>query len=86
MSDLRDFIEAFGQAPETQMDANLAKECRDFDGDDPVRFLRDLRDKCVFSGSSEFCVKAISIALSNEPEETKEERDARHKALEQWAR
>ena len=79
-----EFIRIMGQAPESQMDTALAEECQRFDGKDPVRFLRDLRDKCVWSGSSEFCVIAISAILSKEPEETIEARDARHAELDRW--
>lgn len=80
---LDNLIRTFGSAPETQMDANLAKMCRDFDFEtgDTVRFLRDLRDLCVFSGSSEFCVLALSAALSDEPAETAEEKATRHAVL-----
>jgi hypothetical protein len=81
-----EFIRLMGEAPESQMDAILAKECKEFDyvNGDRVRFLRDLRDKCVFTGSSEFCVLAITVMLSKEPEETMEESDLRHAELDLW--
>lgn len=48
-----EFIAMLGDAPDSQLDYKLSKECREFKGDDPVRFLRDLQDKCAFfSGSS----------------------------------
>ena len=77
----KDMIKMFGDAPETQMDAPLAKMCQEWNGEDPVCFLRDLRDLCVHSGSSGFCVVAITSTLVDEPEESKEGAEARRAVL-----
>ena len=82
-NELKDLIVAFGEAPDSQIAASLAKECRDFDGDDPVRFLRDLRDKCVrYGGSSGFVVRTISLVLSDYPEETERQKAERRAQIE----
>lgn len=77
-----DLIILLGQAPKSQLDEKFSKECREFSGDDPVRFLRNLQDKCVFcSGSSGFLIQVIDHVLANEVE-SKEEANTRRKALE----
>lgn len=83
---LRDFIRELACAPETQLDIAFSGKCVDFQDGDPVRFLRDLRDMCVFAGaSSDFVVMAISAVLdSNEfGQEDPEEAEKRRSDLEQ---
>lgn len=77
-----EFISLLGQAPKSQLDEKFSKECREFSGDDPVRFLRNLQDKCVFySGSSGFLIQVIDHILTNEVE-SKKEANARREVLE----
>lgn len=76
-------IAEFGKAPDGQLDHSLAKECREFDGEDPVKFLRNLRDKCVrYGASSGFVIKAVSMFLTDQPEETEDEKAARRADIE----
>jgi len=77
------FIHMLGEGSDREIDTRLAKECREFEGTDPIRFLRDLRDKCVrYGASSSFVIKAISAALSTVPEETEEQKEERRMAIE----
>lgn len=80
---LRGFIAGFSKAPDSQMDACLAQECADFDGENPEKFLRNLRDKCVWSGSSEFMIKLISMLLEGRKEHPTARR-RRHEELKEW--
>jgi hypothetical protein len=76
--DYLEFISMLGKAPDSQLDKILSKECREFSGDDPVRFLRNLQDRCVyFSGSSEFVIKAIDLLLNKEIESDPEKQNRR---------
>lgn len=78
MKNYAEFIVMFGEAPESQLDKKLSKECREFIGDDPVRFLRNLQDKCVHYGaSSDFVIRAIDILLSTEIESETEKQQRR---------
>lgn len=64
-----EFIAVLGDAPDSQLDCKLSKECREFKGDDSIKFLRNLQDKCAFfSGSSGFVINAIDISLRDTPE------------------
>jgi hypothetical protein len=72
-----------GEGSDRQIDIKLAEECKDFKGSDPIRFLRDLRDKCVrYGASSGFVIRAISTILSTVPEETEEQKEERRMAIE----
>jgi hypothetical protein len=72
---LREFIKMLGNFSDITLDTAYTKQCREFEGGDPIRFLRDLQDKCVrYGASSDFIVSAISVALSGHPEESTEER------------
>lgn len=87
MIHLKRMIAHLGQGSDRQIASSLAKECREFNGDDPVRFLRDLRDKCVrYSGSCAFVIEAISIALARFPEETEDEKAERRRQIEEAER
>lgn len=77
------FIHMLGEGSDRELDTKLAKECREFEGPDPIRFLRDLRDKCVrYGASSSFVITAIGAALSREPEETEDQAEERRMAIE----
>lgn len=79
-----------GNAPDGQLDRSYAKECRVFvaekhDLPETLRFIRDLRDKCVFTaGGSDFVMQIWSMMLSEYPE-PEEEKAERRKELEKWA-
>jgi len=78
-----DMIKYLGTCPSEQlMDNYYTQQCRDYDGDDPVRFLLDLRDDLVYSGG---CANAVLIILSaalDATPETDEEKRIRRTALE----
>ena len=83
IEEMTKFVNMLGEGSDNDIDIALAAECREFNGPDPVRFLRDLRDKCVrYGASSAFVIKAISAMLSVEPEETEEEKEERRLAIE----
>jgi hypothetical protein len=84
MSNYEGFIAAFAKAPDNQLDKAGAKMCAEFDPEveDPVRFIRDLRDLCVrYAWSSGFVIQALSAAIASEPEETEENARERRSAL-----
>lgn len=83
------FIQLLSGAPVTTLDEHLASECAAFASiehteEECVRFLRDLRDKCVrYGGSSSFIIQSISALLSNHPEEPAEQESRRNEILQQ---
>ena len=77
-----DLIRVLARAPETQFDAQGSGLCVDWDGEDPVRFLRDLLDLSVrYAWGSGFVISAMQIALKDEPRESEKESGARRAAL-----
>jgi hypothetical protein len=77
-----DLIAGFGRAPESQLDPDVASACAHFDGDDPIRFLRNMVDVCVHGGlSSDFVVAAADMVLRMAPEDFAD-KDARRDRLE----
>ncbi len=79
---LPDLIKVLGKAPETQLDAQGSGLCVDWDGEDPVRFLRDLLDLSVrYAWASSLLITTMQVFLSDAPKETEEEADARREAL-----
>lgn len=82
-------LDNLGKAPDGVLATPLSAECRDFlAGEAPgeaatVRFLLDLRDKCVFGGAaSSFVMLVLNIALDGVVE-TEAESTARRAELEQ---
>ena len=82
-------LDNLGKATDGMLATPLSAECRDFlaNGDPgeaaTVRFLLDLRDKCVYGGAaSNFVMAVLNVALDGVVE-TDAERDARHLELEQ---
>jgi len=81
-------IEMLSSAPDGQLDASLAKECSKFlllpdTGKDPVLFLRNLRDKCVYcAGASNAVMTLFAIFLDKLPPEPETEKEARRASLE----
>lgn len=82
-------IKEMALAPETQIDRHLAINCDKFfkkanslSDEEIITFLRNLLDECVYTGSSEFCVKILSHLLKMVPDETVIERASRHADLE----
>ena len=81
--ELKELIKGFGKAPDSQIDEQFRARCEEFDGDDPVRFMRDLRDELVHCGASTgFVITAISAALVGRDPEPRAEHDARIAELE----
>lgn len=79
-------IKLFGEAPEGEMDDKFKQECLNFTqgSEDPVLFVRDLRDKLVHAGgSADFVIQAITGALAFFAEETAEETALRRANLAQ---
>jgi len=79
-------IEIFGEFSDDSLDAKATKACREFDTEtqDPVTFLRNLRDLAVrYSWGSGAIIRSISAVLNTVgDEEDLGERNARHKLLE----
>lgn len=77
------FIQLLSGASNGTMDESLASECASFAStehteEECVKFLRNLKDKCVrYGGSSGFIIQSISALLSNQPEENPAEQEAR---------
>jgi len=77
-----DIIKVLAMAPESQLDPQGAKLCADWDGQDPVRFIRDLLDLCVrYAWSSGYLITLLDNLISDEPPEAEEEADARRAEL-----
>ena len=59
--DLPQFINMFSMAPVGQLDPKAAKMCGEWDGEDPVRFIRNLQDLCVrYSWGSGFIITTMT--------------------------
>jgi len=79
---LADIIPLLAEAPRGQLDAKGAKMCAEWDGEDPVRFLRDLLDLCVrYAWASSFVIVLIEGSLQDAPPETEGEAESRRQAL-----
>jgi len=68
---LCEFITILGKAPDSQLDLSLSKSCREFSvpSDDPVVFLRNLRDMVVhIGGGSLVIMQSLNALLSDYPE------------------
>jgi hypothetical protein len=83
---LADIIPLLAEAPDGQLDAQGAKMCAEWDGEDPVRFLRDLLDLCVrYAWASGFVITLLETTLADEPLETEEEAETRRQdLLDKW--
>jgi len=69
--DLEAIIKMLGDSPDSQLDSSLSKACREFSAqtDDPVIFLRNLRDVVVhIGGGSGFVMAVFQALLANSPE------------------
>lgn len=84
-------LKGMGEAPDGQLDGTYAKECAQFakeehDLPETLRFVRDIQDKCVFTGgASPFVMRMWSIMLEGQTPERDEEKAERRAALERWA-
>lgn len=79
---LRETIQHLALAPEGQLAEPLAQECRIFeytDAETARRFLRNLRDKAVYTGGASPFVMQILTGVCDNPPEPKAEED-----LETW--
>jgi hypothetical protein len=82
MKDLHELIKILGDAPDNVLDKMLAKECREFEGSDPIRFLYDLRDKVVrYGAGSQIMFTLLNPILDKHPE-TEEEAEKRRRVIE----
>lgn len=84
-------LTGMGSAPDGQLDATFAAQCAAFakeehDLPETLRFVRDMRDKCVFvAGASPFVMRIWNHMLEGQTPETDEEKAERRAALEHWA-
>lgn len=74
---IRDLL---GTTPEFAMDPTYTKRCKEFQGEDPITFLRNLQDEMVYTGGcGDLIITLIDFMLRPFPEETaaemKERRD-----------
>jgi hypothetical protein len=75
-------IVELGASSDRQLDTKLAAECKAFDGTDPVRFARNLLDKCVrYGAASSFVVVLLEGLLEGQPKEPENEREARQQLI-----
>jgi len=70
---LRVVIERLGEAPDGQLDEMFSARCRGLPADVPLdvvlKFLRNLRDECVFcAGASGFVMTLFNCLLEDYPE------------------
>lgn len=81
----RMLIGSLAEAPDGHLAEPLAKSCGAFryeSDEQAIRFLRDLRDKAVYTGgASPMVMHLFSMALDDVPE-SEEDRDQRHRELE----
>lgn len=72
-----------GTTPEFAMEPSYTKRCKDYNGEDPVTFLRNLQDEMVFTGGcGDLIITLIDFMLRPFPEETPEEAKQRRDELE----
>lgn len=87
---LTELLKGLGEAPDGHLDKQYSAQCRQFtsqthDLPETLRFIRNLRDKCVYTaGGSNFVMMLWNFMLSEYPE-PEEEKDERHKELKRWA-
>lgn len=87
---LTQLLLGMAEAPDTQLDKHFAAECGAFakeghDLEETLRFIRNMRDKCVFAaGGSTFVMNLWNYMLDEYPE-TEEAKAERRKELERWA-
>jgi hypothetical protein len=80
-------IEQLGTAPDSILDAQGTKMCREFDHEngDIVRFARDLLDLCVrYSWSGRLAMEMLRIVIDNALETPEEARTRREELLKKW--
>lgn len=82
MQRYKDIIELLSMAPDSQFDKNGAAMCKDWDGQDAVRFLRDVLDLSVrYAWGSRFIIILLERSLEGTEPETEEEAELRRAAL-----
>jgi len=60
VKNLEGYIEALSTAPDTHLDAHGARLCAEWNGEDPVRFIRDLLDLSVrYAWGSSFTITSM---------------------------
>lgn len=83
--DLTALITGLATAPDGQLAKPLAQECKNFVFEDEtktIRFLRDLRDKAVYTGGASMLVMSVFSTALNGTSEPEEEMKTRRADLE----